>query len=178
LIRGLAAAIALLFACVAIGDEASETTRSADFVGVWEFDSDRSDSRKPMLKLLELPWYARAAMSRFTPRMTIRAEGPGLHVLTTSPLGADREQQLLGDGSEQRGQDPLGRKFRQTTRWRDDGSLQLQRSVSLESGRTAHVEGTWQRKGEDLEIMTLVRADDGEPVKIRRVFRAVLEEES
>jgi hypothetical protein len=174
LIRAL---LLLLVASPAFADAPEEAARAQSFAGVWQFDRNRSDSTKPMLEALDVPWFARMAMSRFAPKMTIRGEGDGLHIVTTSPVGDDRVRSMPCDGSETSGEDQLGRSFTETTRWQEDGSMLLQRQVEL-GARTVRIQGTWRRSGDDLEIQTVVRGADGMPFEIRRVFRPVREEAS
>ena len=171
-------ALLVLLAAPALADAPAGASPSETFAGVWQFDRDRSDSQKPMLEALELPWFARMAMSRFTPTMRIRAAGEGLHVVTSTPIGADRKREMPCDGSQTTGEDPLGRAYTETTRWQGDGTMLLQRKIELDGGRAARIEGTWRRSGEDLLIQTVVRGAAGVPVQIRRLFRPVPDDAS
>lgn len=179
--RGLLAA--LLIAVGSVGVAASDEPASAPdptrFAGTWKLDAERSDSSLPMLEALEAPWFARRAMSSFRTTLTITSKGSGLHVRSSAPMGRSREREMPGDGSELRGEDQLGRRFVETSRWSEAGSeMLIERSVELEEGRTARIEGRWQRSGDVIEIDTRVRAA-GEPVRVKRVFqRVVLDDES
>jgi len=172
LIRFPVSTLVLLCAAGVLADDAV-ALKPADFVGTWQLDVDRSDPTSVMLKALEAPWYARAAMSSFAPTLVIAELGTGISVTTSNPLGAAEKREMPGDGSKHEGVDALGRKFSETTTWQKDGTLLLVRSIDLGNGRSADLEGVWHRSGDDVIIDNVIRKANEAPVKVHRVFRPV-----
>jgi len=172
LIRVVLLFVALTIAGPALSEDATALTPS-DFFGTWQLDRARSDPTSAMLKELEVPWYARAASSSFSPTLHIVALGAGIEVTTTNPIGADETRKMPGDGSQADGVDPLGRKFTETTNWQKDGTLILRRRVELDGGRSAQITGTWTRSDKDLVIQNVIQKGEDAAVTVRRVFAPV-----
>ncbi len=169
-------AVALLRPVSAPSAEPAPAGEHAAWIGSWTLDKEKSDPPGRMLEAMEVPWYVKSLAKAFTPVLQISLDGSGLKMAMKTPLGG-RTQDLRADDVGYPGSDQLDRKFEEKSQWAAGGSLVVDRTTDLPSGKKASVRSNWQLGDDALTNEMKVKIGDASPFDVRRVFVRESEED-
>ena len=113
--------------------------------GSWKLDWNQSDSFKPAMQALEVPWVVRQMAGIVSVQLTIEVTPaecetcePSLHIRTTNPI-KDTERIVVLDGIPRPFTDVMGNGSMDQFSWDPELGMEMVRERVLDSGKAAKI---------------------------------------
>jgi hypothetical protein len=154
-------------------EDGQSSVRHPDFRGDWKLDLETSDPVAPLLRATGKSGLTIMLASKATVTHIIRGDLHHLTLLIKTPV-RDQKQEILLDGTPTPATTPDGGETLASTRWSADGQALItttqansRQPMSFRLTRSLAVD----RRTMFLDVEC--RGKDGEPIRVRRVFRLV-----